>query len=658
MAGNILSIGKSGLFAAQAALATAGHNIANANVAGYSRQVVIQASAPAQDYGYGFVGSGTQVAQIKRYSDDFLNSQVRSAQSSTSAFDAYTAQISQVDNVLSDTTSGLSPALQDFFKGVQDVASNPSSVASRQALLSSADALAARFQGLNGRLQEIRDGVNTQITTNVTLINSYAQQIAQLNDQIGAVGNDPSTPPNDLLDKRDQLVLDLNKQVKANVVAGDNNSVTITIGSGQPLVVGKQTYPLAVTSSPTDPTRIEVGYQSGGKVTVLGESLLAGGELGGLFDFRANSLDSAQNALGRIALGVAQSFNDQQHLGIDDSGNPGGDFFVAAPAFVGISSANAASSTTVVAAQVSDATKLTTSDYRVDYDGTNFNVTRLSDNRQFVINPYPQAVPQTIDGVDFSISGSAAKGDSFVVKPTIGGAAQFAVALADGSKIATGAPIVTSAPLSNKGSGKISEGAVDKAYLQPGNALTAATPVTLTFAAGPPATLAGFPAGQAVTATDSAGVVTAYAAGAAVPFAAGTNYNFGGINVSFAGTPANGDSFGIGINQSGVGDNRNARLLGALQTKNILDGGTATFQSAYAALVSDVGNKTREVQVNGQAGAALLAQATQSQQSVSGVNLDEEAANLVKYQQAYQAAGKVMQIAGTLFATLLTLGGN
>lgn len=656
MAGNILSIGRSGLFAAQAALSTTGNNIANANVAGYSRQVVVQATSAEQDYGYGFIGSGTTVAEVKRYSDDFLNGQVRTAQASTSAYDSYNAQISQVDNLLSDTTSGLSPALQDFFNGVQDVSSNPSSVASRQALLSSADSLTASFQGLNGRLQEIRDGVNTQITSNVTLINSYAQQIAQLNDQITALSTDANHTPNDLMDKRDQLVLDLNKQVKANVVAGDNNSITVTIGSGQPLVVGKQVYTLAATSSPTDPTRVEVGYNSGGKVTVLGESLLTGGELGGLFDFRANSLDTAQNSLGRVALGLAQSFNNQHKLGIDNSGAPGGNFFVEAPAFVGISSANAPASTTVLSASVSDVTKLTTSDYRVDYDGSNFTVTRLSDNKPTTIAPYPQAGPQTIDGVDFNISGNATKGDSFIVKPTINGAAQFGVVLADPSKLATGAPIVTSTPLANKGSGKIGEGSVDKNYLTPGNALTAATPVTLTFAAGPPATLAGFPAGQAVTATASDGTVTPYAAGVAVPFVAGTNYSFGGIDVAFTGAPADGDTFGIGVNQSGAGDNRNARLLGALQTTNILDGNTATFQSGYAQLVSNVGNKTREVQVNGEAGAALLAQATQSQQSVSGVNLDEEAANLIKFQQAYQAAGKVMQIAGTLFDTLLSIG--
>ncbi|MFP5394330.1 MAG: flagellar basal body rod C-terminal domain-containing protein, partial [Gammaproteobacteria bacterium] len=255
-------------------------------------------------------------------------------------------------------------------------------------------------------------------------------------------------------------------------------------------------------------------------------------------------------------------------------------------------------------------------------------------------------------GVAFSVTGVAAAGDNFLVRPTINGAADFALLVRDRSKIAAAAPVTTSAPVTNKGTAKISEGRVDAAYLEPGNAITA--PVTLTFdsASG---TLTGFPATQDVVATVD-GVETTYAAGTPVPFTDGASYRFGGVNVSFLGQPQEGDSFTIAPNTSGVGDNRNMRLLGNLQAAPILDGKSATYQSSYAELVSFVGNKTREVQVNGQAGEALLAQATAAQQDVAGVNLDEEATNLLRYQQAYQAAGKVMQIASTLFDTLLSIG--
>jgi flagellar hook-associated protein 1 FlgK len=650
MAGDILSIGKSALFAAQAGLSTTGHNISNANVAGYHRQQVVQASATAMNYGYGFVGTGTQISDIKRYSDDFLNGQVRTAQASKSALDAYAAQIKQIDNVMADTTSGLSPALQDFFKALQDVTGNHASDQSRQSLLSSAQSLASRFQALDGRLQEIRDGVNSKITSNVAQINTYADQIAQLNDQIGSYASGDRRAPNDLMDKREQLVMELNQQIKATVMPGDNNSLTVSIGNGQPLVVGKQAFALATTTSATDLTRVEVGYATGRKVTVLPESALAGGELGGVLDFRATTLDAAQNSLGRIAVGLASTFNSQHRLGLDAAGLAGGDFFTQAGAVVTANINNNGASTTAVSASISDPTQLTTSDYKVDYDGTNVNVIRLSDNRKTAIAPYPQSAPQTIDGIDFTISGNAAAGDNFLVRPTANGARAFNVALTSVSQIAAAAPIATSVPTSNTGTATISSGSVDQAYLS--NPLGA--PLTLSFSSNPGGTLSGFPASQAVTVTNGASS-TAYPAGSPVPYTMNATYSFGGISVALGGVPGDGDQFTIAPN-SGTGDVRNAGLLGDLQTSTIFNGGSATYQSAYAQLVSLVGNKTREVQVNASAGEALLAQASGAAQDVSGVNLDEEATNLLKYQQAYQAAGKVMQIASTVFDTLLSIG--
>jgi flagellar hook-associated protein 1 FlgK len=654
MSGNLLSIGKSGLFAAQAGLSTTGHNITNASVAGYNRQVVVQATGPMLDTGVGFQGTGTQISQIKRYSDEFLNSQVRNAQASQSGLESYYAQISQIDNMLADQTAGLSPSLQSFFKGVQDMAANRASVPSRQAMLSSADTLATRFQALDARLGEIREGVNSTIQTSVTMINSYAQQIADLNDKIGTFAAAQQHAPNDLLDKRDQLVMELNTQVKATVMPGDNNSLTVSIGSGQPLVVGQRAFQLAATKSPTDQTRVEVGYLTGSKVTVLADNALSGGTLGGALEFRSKTLDPAQSALGKVAIGLAVEFNAQHKLGLDQNGVAGKDFFSVAPAYVGKNVNNALSSTTEVKAIVSDPSKLMDSDYKVQFDGTNYNVIRLSDNKSTAITPYSAAgTTMTIDGVDFTISGSAAKDDNFLVRPTIGGAANFNVLVKDVASIAAAAPIATSAPVSNTGTAKISEGKVDKDFL--GGAPT--LPVTLTFNSTS-GNLGGFPAGAAVRVTDSAGVVTNYPAPATnVAFAAGSTYTFGGVSVTMTGAPGNGDSFTISGNAGGVGDTRNIGLLGELQTRNIFNNGSATIQSSYAQLVSTVGNKTREVQVNGEAAEALLTQAKATAADVSGVNLDEEATNLIKYQQAYQAAGKVMQIAGTIFDTLLSIGG-
>jgi flagellar hook-associated protein 1 FlgK len=654
MAGNLLNIGKTGLFAAQAALATTGHNIANASVAGYSRQGVVQASLQGQNSGSGFIGNGTTVADIKRYTDSFLNGQVTSAQTSKSSLDTYYTQISQIDNLLADTTSGLSPALQDFFSSVQNLSGTTGSDAARQAMLSSASTMATRFQAIDGRLDELQAGVNSQITTNVNEINTYASQIAHLNEQISAYSASSGRQPNDLLDARDQLVMDLNTKIQTTVSKGDNNSLTISIGNGQPLVVGKQAFGLAATVSDTDQTRVEVGVVTNGKITTLAEDSLKGGSLGGLMAFRLETLDKTQNAMGRVAISLAATFNAQQRLGQDATGAMGKDFFTQPEAYVGGSIKNNITSTTAVKAVVVDAGALTQSDYKLEYDGTSFNVTRLSDNVKTRIDPYPQANAQRIDGIDFTVTGAAAAGDNFSIKPTVNGAANIALKLTDVSQIATATPITTSVPLTNTGTGKISSGTVDAAYLTPGNAIT--TPIKLTFdkASG---TLAGFPADKPVTVTTMAGAKTVYPAGATnIPFTAGSSYNVSGMNVTLSGVPADKDTFTISKNTDASGDTRNAALLAGLQTKNILNGGTATYQSAYAQLVSFVGNKTREVKVNADAGATLLAQVTASQQDVSGVNLDEEAANLLKYQQAYQAAGKVMQIASTMFDTLLSLG--
>lgn len=652
MSGNLLSIGKSGLFAAQAGLSTTGHNITNAGVAGYNRQVVVQATAPMLDTGVGFQGTGTQISQIKRYSDEFLNSQVRTAQASKSGLDSYHSQISQIDNMLADQTAGLSPSLQGFFKGVQDMAANRASVPSRQSMLSGADTLATRFQALDARLEEIREGVNSTIQTSVTLINSYAQQIADLNDKIGSFASAQQHAPNDLLDKRDQLVMELNTQVKASVMPGDNNSLTVSIGSGQPLVVGARTFQLAATKSPFDQTRVEVGYLTGSKVTVLADNALAGGTLGGALDFRARSLDPAQSALGKVAIGLAVEFNAQHKLGLDQNGEKGQDFFKVAGAFVGKHIDNASTSEVKVDAIVTKPSELADSDYKVEFNGTGFDVIRLTDKQPVLKNYIPDGEPVNVDGIDFMIStGSAAKGDSFLVRPTIAGAANFTLQIKDVADIAAAAPILTNAPVSNTGTGKISEGKVDQRFLENPPAL----PVTLEFRSnGGNPILTGFPAGVDVKVVTSDGKELEPSAD--VKFVDGATYSFGGISVTMTGKPGDGAVFTIAGNAGGVGDTRNIGLLGDLQTKNIFNNGSATIQSSYAQLVSTVGNKTREVQVNGSAAGALLTQAKASAADVSGVNLDEEATNLIKYQQAYQAAGKVMQIAGTIFDTLLSIG--
>ncbi|OFA07824.1 flagellar hook-associated protein FlgK [Duganella phyllosphaerae] len=649
---SLLSIGRSGLLAAQVGLSTTGNNITNANVPGYSRQGVVQTDTPSQNTGAGFVGTGTEVSSVRRYYDNFLANQLRGAETNQASLEGFYKQISQIDNLLADPTAGLSPVMQDFFNGVQNAAASPASAAARQSMLSTSESLAARFQGMSARLNEISEGVNSQVVSSVGEINSYARQIAELNNTISGLSSGGDLP-NDLLDHRDQLITDLNKLVKTNVIQGDNNTLTVQMGTGQPLVVGNTAFTLGTAQAANDPSKMSVGYVApNGKFTPLPDKVITGGQLGGLIEFRNTALDGAQNQLGQVAASLATSFNAQHQLGQDQNGALGGTFFNPIQAYVNPNANNAPQSTAEVKGTVVDAGKLTASDYSVDFDGTNFNVKRLSDGQVTQINPFPQTEPQVIDGVAYSITGAPAQNDNFLVRPTYAAAKDLTVAVKDPTKIALAAPVTTGAPIANTGSAKISAGTVDQNYLAPGNALTA--PVTLTFdkAAG---TLAGFPAGQDVTVTAN-GNTTTYPAGTPVPFTDGAAIGFGGVSFSISGAPGNGDTFTVGPNTSGVGDSRNGALLAGLQSKNVMNNGTATFQGAYAQVVNVVGNKAREAQIGMNAADAAVVQATKAHQSVSGVNLDEEAANLLRYQQAYQAAGKVMQIASTLFDTLLSLG--
>lgn len=546
MATNILSIGQSAIAAAQVGLNTTGHNIANASTPGYNRQVIVQGASQPQNFGFGFLGQGVEISSVKRIYNDFLGNQMQSAQAAKSGLDSYYAQIKQIDNLLADPASGLSPALQDFFTGIQDLTSNPSSIPSRQAVLSSSEALASRFRSLAGRLDEIEQGINSQVVSSVSVINAYAEQIAQLNDSIGRVQRASGQPANDLLDQRDQLVLDLSKEIKTTVVKQSDGDYNVFIGSGQPLVVGVKTNKLATATSATNPEKIEVAYQTtGGSLVTLGDSALSGGKLGGLIEFRSKSLESAQNALGRIAIGLASSFNAQHQAGFDLGAVAGGAFFSISNPVVGAHTGNTGTAT--IAASISNANALTASDYRLQYDGVNYTATRLSDNAVTTFAGFPQ----TVDGITLNLTaGSSLPGDSYLIRPTVNGASGMGVAITDPAKIAA-----------------------------------------------------------AATATAGA-----------------------------------------------VGDNGNALLLGKLQTTLTLGNGTATFQGAYSQLVSQVGNKTREIEVTGSAAGKMLSEVSTAIQNESGVNLDEEAANLLRYQQAYQAAGKVMQIASEMFDLLLSLG--
>ncbi|MEQ1766950.1 MAG: flagellar hook-associated protein FlgK [Methylotenera sp.] len=652
MASNILSIGKSALSAAQVGLSTTGHNIANASTPGYSRQVVVQSAAQSQNFGYGYVGQGTEVSAVSRVYNEILAKQVINSQSVSTAIDTYSSQLSSIDNMLSDAAAGLNPALTDFFGSIQDLSANPSDIPTRQTMLSNTQSLVSRFQSTSNRLNEIRDSVNSQLTSTVGLVNSYAKQIASLNDVIDKAVSATGNPPNDLMDQRDQLVVELSKQIKTTVVPQNKGSYNIFVGNGLPLVVGADTYALATTSSPTDPSRLEVAYLSKTKTTVLGVESLPGGTIGGLLQFRAESLDAVQNQVGQIAAVLAETFNTQHAQGLDLNGKPGGALFtLPAPA---VSSNSDNTGTAIISSQIVDARALTSSDYRLQYDGTNYKITRLTDKS---VQSFT-SLPQTLDGLSFSqASGTVNAGDDFVIRPTLNAATTIKLAITDASKLAVGGPALSaSSNVANIGGATLSTPVAASSY----SASPMASPLGLTYNTGIPGTLTLAPSSQPVTVTFG-GTSTTYPAGSPVTYTSGATISVGGLSFAISGTPSNGDQFTITPNSSnGPGDNRNGLLLASLQSESTIpsigSNSKISYSSAFSQLVNNVGNKTRELKVTGASEAKVLEQATAAVQSESGVNLDEEATNLLRYQQAYQAAGKMMQIASQLFDVLLQLG--
>jgi flagellar hook-associated protein 1 FlgK len=641
MSNSMFFTGLSGLNAAQAALVTTGHNTANVNTAGYSRQTAqVASSGGIYSPSVGFFGSGAKVIDVTRSYDQYLTSQLNQAQSLNQSLTTYYTQISQIDNLLANQTAGLAPQLQTLFTNVQAVANTPADPSARQQLISSSQALANQFRSMDQYLGSLNANVNDQVIGAVDQINTYAEQIASLNKQVAMLGNAMGgQAPNDLLDQRDQLVNELGKLVGTKLVVQDGGQYNVFIGNGQTLVLGDKATRLAAVNSSRDPSQTTIAtVNAAGNAVEVQESVLTGGSLGGLLQFRNETLSNAQNSLGRIAISLAETFNAQQKLGMDLNGELGEDFF--SQASPGVISNSRNTGTLALTAAFSDASQLTTSDYRLDVTaGPAYKLTRLSDNQNLSLAPgFPGAAPAnttTFDGVTLTFaSGTAVAGDSFLIQPTRTGARDLTVQISDPAKVAAASPIITGNTSGNQGSGAINAGSVDASYLAVAEPLGSTGTVTLTYDSASNV-LSGFPDGSTL----------AYIPGGAI--------TFNGIKVSISGAPANGDTFTIGKNTGGVSDGSNALLLGALQNKKTMGGGTASFSDAYGQLVSTVGNKARQVQIANTAQTSLSMQIRSAQQSVSGVNQDEETANLLMFQQMYQANAKVIQTASTMFDAVL-----
>ncbi len=648
--GDPLNIGISGLLTAQRSLTVTSNNVSNVNTEGYSRQRTdISSRVPVYSAG-GYLGAGSNVTNISRVYDSFLNGQVVSNTTLSNQLEVSYSYASQMDNLLADPQAGLTPALQDFFAASQGVANDPASIPARQVMLTSAESLANRFDVMSRRMDDLRDSVNIEVSNIVPEINSLAQQIASLNTAISrSPGIHNGRMPNDLLDKRDQLVMQLSQFVNVQTVEQSNFTVNVYIGNGQSLVTDTESQELNVIPNPYDSSQMDIGYANGTS-TVNITSLLTGGRLGGLIDQRTDIIAPSENSLGRIAVALSDTFNKQHRLGMDLNSSLGGDFFaVGAPEVLASTNNTSAAS---ISATITDPNLLSNSDYKLTFDGANYTLTRISDGRGE--GPIAGLPFTSADGFSIDIGGvPAAAGDSFLIRPTRGMARSMEVLITDAAKIAAAGPVRVESDLGNIGSG---QAAVSKLSDTSGAEFTT-TPGTLTppllveFDAaipnqysvydntlpGPPVLLSGPNVYDPATGMD---VVADNALGY-------------GYELQIKGEPGLGDRFTVEYNAQGVSDNSNMLTLAELQTKNSMLGGTASFLDAYAGIITDVGTKTHQADIANQAQQTLLRQAVNAREAVSGVNLDEEAANIMRFQQAYQASAQVINTAQSMFDSLL-----
>ncbi|WP_447045166.1 flagellar hook-associated protein FlgK [Vreelandella sp. H-I2] len=647
---SMFSIGLSGLNAAQNALNTSSNNISNVYTPGYNRELA--------QLGEGRVGGGVRVNDIERQFNTYVADQLNSAKTQSSALNTYYSQVTQIDNLLADRAAGLAPLMQNFFSSLEDLAASPSDPAARQGVLGQANTLSSQFRSFDGYLQDMQGNINGQIKDEITQINNTTEQIAGLNKEISLARARTGEAPNSLLNQRDLMVSELNERMDLRLNIQDGKTYNISLPNGQPLVTGTDSFKLEAVQADYDPQRTVVGYRDGGgNLVKLDESTITGGALGGLMTFRSETLDKTQNQIGQLAVSLATAFNEQHKQGVDLNGEQGGDFFaVRSPQ--AYSNENNGGTAAIKSAKFDTETidQLRATDYTVRFEGGMPTVTR-NDNGVALEGEAVEwdagAGELTFGGITLTFSGTPNNGDRFEVQPVRRAANGMDTNIADVDKIAAGDAGFINVG-NNTGNSFEREGDLNVSDLGISSGAFADNRKyqfdVESDGTGTEGTLTVKPSAT-ITVNDN-------------PFNTSTNTLKDGDEIEVDGIsftvelPEAGETSSLTVNQTvfATGDNRNALALQNLQSKSIV-GASATVSGAYASIVSDVGNRTNITEVNLDARQGLTDQLHAVQQSESGVNLDEEAANLIRYQQYYQANARVIDTAGALMDTILNLRG-
>ncbi|MGJ7516001.1 flagellar hook-associated protein FlgK [Pseudomonas baetica] len=684
---SLLNIGMSGLSASHASLVTTGNNISNVDTAGYSRQQTVQSSKNSIQYGNVFIGTGTTLADVRRVYNSYLDAQLQTTTSLNSDAAAYQGQITPLDTLLSDSGTGLNGALTKFFASVQNVNAKPGDDASRQLLLSDAQALSSRFNSMASQLNEQNNTINGNLTNMADQVNKLATTVAQLNQKISEISSAGGSP-NELLDARNETVRQLSTFTGAQVVERDGN-LDIYLGSGQPLVMGNTVNKLEVVPSQDDPGRLALQLNRGSS-TIDITSIMTGGEIGGLLRYRSTVLDPAMNELGRVALVVADQMNSIQAQGIDKNGDFGSNLFSNINSAAQIAQRSIASGGNTGGGNfdvsITDSGKLTINDYKVTFNGplsTDYTVQRLPDNTSMGTFSTLTTPAPVIDGFSLKFSGGSAIGDTFKITPTRNAAGSIKTEMTDSKRLAIAAPL--GAAIAAGGSGTLTIPASGQPTLKTpldiyDSATTLAiqtglknsTPVKVVFGAtsadGTSQTYQFLDAkgGVISSGTIKPGENNTLSLSIPLTDASGAPINDPGppvvqrtaqFDMTVAGSPGDGTAINVTLSQPGTLDNRNGTVLAGLQTAQTVDTGSASkgisLTDAYGKLVEGVGAKAAQGKLDSAATGAILANAKGSRDSLSGVDLDEETGNLVKYQQYYTASSQIIKAAQEIFSTLI-----
>lgn len=632
---SIMNIGVRALLANQGALQVIGHNIANVNTQGYSRQSVVLQTVPGQYTGSGYFGKGVDLQTVQRNYSEFLTKQSTLAKSVAASDLTRSDSLRQLENIFQGGEAGLGASIGNLLNAFTDIVSAPTDLTARSVVLARADETANRFQAAASQLTDLRIGTANQLQTTVTAINNLATQIANANLGITrALGGGQS--PNDLLDQRDQLVRQLNQYVQTTSIAADDGSVGIFVAGSQPLVLGVTASPLTLDTNTigagyTDPASANLGITIGGLTRLIDSSMLGGGELAGLFRFKQDMVD-ADNLLGRMALAIGTKMNEQQALGVDLNGAAGTPLFNMRPIPDGYpATTNNGTATVAIGVQTnpSGTSAFVPSDYEMIYtSATAGTITRLSDG---VATSFT-AMPIQLDGLVFNQSaGVAVAGDRILLKPFSAAAGSIATAFASPRELAMANPVMASPAPSNTGTLVVAGLTAQQA----GPNLT--QPVTLTFNGNGTFNVTGTGTGNPVN----------------VPYAQGQTITYNGWALTLKGNPAATDTIQIGATpasylQLNAG---NAEAMLALRDGAMFDGGPLI--DGYASLMADIGVRSLGAKSASTVSTDIATNLEKDRAGVSGVNLDEEAARMLQFQQAYQAVGKMMQVAQNIFDTLI-----